>query len=163
MAEEWIDKLAGDIREKHREAAQVYGRDQHYAEVISRLAPEFFVRLSAQLERDVEAFRRKLQGDVTSAETLVQTSTAGEVRIQRERFPWVDATVTLRDDSILVDYAKSAGLAGDPLLGRKSRAYALHAGGDDRLYAKEAFTERPEQFDTPEALAQGILQLLFGG
>jgi len=162
MAEEWIDKLAGKIREKNREAAQLYGRDQHYADVISRLGPEFFVRLSAQLEQDVEALRRKLQGDVTSAETTVQTSTVGEVRITRERFPWVDATVTHRDDSILADYAKSAGLAGDPQLDRKSRAYVLRTGGDDRLYAEEAFAERPERFDTPEDLARSIVELLFG-
>lgn len=162
MAEDWIDKLADDIRERNREAAQLYGRDQHYADVIARRAPEFFVRLSAQLERDVEVLRRKLQGDVTSAETVVQTSTAGQVRIQRERFPWVDATVTLREDSVLVDYAKSAGLAADPQVDRKSRAYALRAAGDDSLYAEEAFAERPERFDSPEALAQSILQLLFG-
>jgi len=160
--EEWIDRLAMDIREKNREAAQAYGRDQHFAEVVARLGKEFFVRLSTCVEQDVDALRRKLQGDATSAGMAAQSIQPGELRITRERFPWVDAMVTHRDDTILVDYAKSAGLAGDPMLDRKSRAFTIRAGGDDRLYAEDAFAEAPERFDTPEELARCIVQLLFG-
>jgi hypothetical protein len=157
----WIDKLAADIREKNREAAQAYGRNQHFAEVVARLGKEFFVRLITQLEQDVDVLRRKLQGDATSAETTAKSIRAGELRITRERFPWVDATVTHRDDTILVDYAKGAGLAGDPMLDRKSRAFTIRAGGDDRLYAEDAFADSPERFDTPEDLARCIVQFLF--
>src|SRR5579871_5550304 len=117
-SEAWIDKVASDIREKNREAAQAYGREQHFAEVVARLGTEFFVRLSSRLEQDVDALRRKLQGVVTSAEMTVQRSRAGELRVTRERFPWVDATVSHRDDCIVVDYAKGAGAGGDPKIGR---------------------------------------------
>ena len=159
---EWIDRLAGEIREKNRDAAQAYGRDQHFAEVVARLGKEFFVRFATALEQDVDALRRRLQGDATSAETVVQPGRAGELRITRERFPWVDATVTHRDDSVLVEYAKGAGVAGDPMLDRKSRAYVLRASADDRVYAEDAFGDRPEKYDSPEELARAVMELLFG-
>jgi len=160
--ETWLDKLAAEIRERNREAAQVYGREQHFAAVVERLGAAFFLKLTTQLEQDVDALRRRLQGDITSAEMAVQSPRAGELRITRERFPWVDATVTHRADTILVDYARSEGVGGDPMLDRKSRAFTLRAGGDDRLYTEDAFAEQPARFDTPEELAREILELLFG-
>ena len=161
-AGDWIDRLAEDIREKNREAAQAYGRDQHFADVVDRLGTEFFVRFATRLEQDVDALRRRLQGDVTSSETVVQSGKAGELRITRERFPWVDAVVTHRDDTILVDYAKGAGLAGDPMLDRQSRAFALRADADDRVYAEGAFGDRPQRYESPEELARSVMELLFG-
>lgn len=158
---EWIDKLAEGIREKNRDAAQAYGREQHFAEVVARLGKEFFVRFATALEQDVDALRRRLQGDVTSAETVVQPARAGELRITRERFPWVDATVTHRDDAVLVDYAKGAGLAGDPMLDRQSRAFALRADAEDRVFAEDAFGERLARYDSPEELARAVMELLF--
>jgi hypothetical protein len=160
--EDWIEKLATDIREKNREAAQVHGRDEHFAEVVDRLGKEFFVKLASCLEQDIEALRRKLQGDITSAETAVQPLRPGEVRIIRERFPWIDATVCHKDDTVVVDYAKSAGLAGDPHLDRKHRAFVLQSTADDTLYAEDAFAESPQRYDTPQDLARGIMELLFG-
>jgi hypothetical protein len=37
MAQEWIDNLAQDIKQKNHEAAENYGRSQHYAGIISDL------------------------------------------------------------------------------------------------------------------------------
>jgi hypothetical protein len=161
-AEEWIEKLAADIREKNREAAQAYGRAQHYSDVVGRLGKEFFVRVAAGLEENVDGLRRRLQGDVAASEMTVQPLRAGELRITRERFPWVDATVIHKDDSILVDYAKAAGVAGDPQLDRKTRAFVLRASADDRVYAEDAFGERPGRYDTPEEVARCVMELLFG-
>lgn len=162
MAEEWIDKLAADIREKNREAAEAYGRNQHFTEVVARVGTEFFFKVAGRLEENIGALRRRLQGDVAAAETAVQQLRVGEVRITRERFPRVDATVTHKDDTILVDYAKTAGVAGDPQLDRKSRAFVLRAAADDTVYAEEAFADAPARFDRPEDLARRIMELLFG-
>lgn len=159
---EWIDRLADEIREKNRDAAQAYGRDQHFAEIVARLGKEFFVRFATALEQDVDALRRRLQGDVTSAETQVQPGRAGELRIRRERFPWVDATVTHREDGILVDYAKAAGLAADPKLDRKSRAFVLRADAEDRIYAEDSFGDQPGRYNSPEELARCVMEQLFG-
>ena len=161
MADEWIDKLAADIREKNREAAEAYGRNQHFADVVARLGTEFFVKVAARLEENVEALRRRLQGDVAASETAVQPLRAGELRIRRERFPWVDATVTHKDDSILLDYAKTAGVAGDPQLDRKTRAFVLRAAADDSVYAEDAFADAPARFERPEDLARCIMEVLF--
>jgi hypothetical protein len=161
MADEWIDNLAADIREKNREAAQAYGRNQHFADVVARLGTEFFVRVVARLEENIDALRRRLQGDAAAAETAMQRLPAGEVRITRERFPWVDATVTHKDDTIILDYAKTAGIAGDPRLDRKTRAFVLRAATDDTLYAEDAFADASARLDRPEDLARCIMELLF--
>jgi len=159
---EWIDRLADGIREKNRDAAQAYGRDQHFAEVVERLGKEFFVRFATELERDVDALRRRLQGDATSAETVVQPGKAGELLVRRERFPWVDAVITHREDSVLVDYAKGVGLPGDPMVDRQSRAFLLRANAEDRVYAEDAFGDRPGRYESPEELARCVMELLFG-
>ena len=161
MAEEWIENLAADIRDKSREAAQAYGRNQHYADVVARLGKEFFVKLAAALEENIGALRRRLQGDVAAAEMAVQPLRAGELRIVRERFPWVDATLSHKDDTIILDYAKAAGLAADPQLDRKTRTFTLRAAADDTVYAEEAFRDSPTRFDRPEDLARHLMELLF--
>jgi hypothetical protein len=160
--EDWIERLAQDIREKNREAAQAYGRDQHYADVVARAGKEFFVRLATRLEENVEGLRRRLQGDVSASGMAVQPLRAGELRITRERFPWVDATVSHKDDSIIVDYAKTVGLPVDPQLDRKTRAFALRASAGYAVYAEDAFGERPGRYDTPEDVARCVMELLFG-
>ena len=45
MAKEWIENLAQDIKQKNREAAENYGRTQHYAGVMAEQGKEFFVGL----------------------------------------------------------------------------------------------------------------------
>ena len=91
----------------------------------------------------------------------MQTTRPGELRITRERFPWVDANVIHRDETITVDYARSSGLPADPQLGRQSRVFTMRAAPDDTLYAEEGFGDRPARYESPEDLARAILELLF--
>ena len=58
MAKEWIENLAQDVKQKNREAAENYGRTQHYAGVMAEHGKEFFVGLVADLKENVDAFRR---------------------------------------------------------------------------------------------------------
>ncbi len=162
MAEEWIEKLAEEIKQKNREAAEQYDRAQHYAGIVATRGKEFFVALVQCVQEDVEALRSRLQGDATASETRVQTSRAEEVRITRSRFPWVDARLTHKDDTILLDYAKAAGVEGDAKMGRVTRAFSLEVGADDGLFVRDAFAEPGREYRKPEELARRIVEMLFG-
>ena len=167
MAQEWIETLAQDIKQSNREAAQDYGRAQHYAGIVSTLGKEFFVALVTCLRENVDALRSQLQGDPTSSDTQFETVKPDEVKIARARFPWIDAQLTHRDDTIALDYAKglgakAIGVAGDPALDRKTRIFALRVAADDTLFVEDAFTEPPQQYRKPEDLARHITEILFG-
>jgi hypothetical protein len=114
------------------------------------------------LQQDVNTLRSRLQGDPASAEMQVQTVRPDEVTITRERFPWVDASLRHADGTIMLEYAKGAGLTGDPLQDRKTRAFAFRVSSDETLYVEEAFVRPPDKFSTPEDLARHITELLFG-
>jgi hypothetical protein len=161
MGKEWIANLAQDIREKDHEAAENYGRSQHQAEVISAQGKSFFSALATNLEDDVNEIRRQLQGDVTASDTMFQTVNPSEIKLIRSRFPWFDARILRQDSTIILDYAKGLGVAGDPALDRKSCHFAFQVADDDTLSIQHAFDGNPRQFHQPEELAQHIVQLLF--
>jgi hypothetical protein len=170
MAQEWIDQLADEIKEKNREAAADYGRAQHYAGIVSAQGKQFFLALVLRLQENVDALRSRLQGDATSSETRVQTSRADEVRITRSRFPWIDARLTHHEDTLTLDYAKGLGVEGDrrinpqldPQPGRENRVFAFQVASDDSLLVQDAFVDPPQQYKQPEDLARHITELLFG-
>lgn len=161
MAKEWIEDLAQDIKQRNREAAEEYGRAQHYAGIVADRGREFFVALVSLLQENVDALRGRLQGDPASADTKLHMVNPDEVRISRARFPWVDARVIHRDDSIALDYAKGLGLPGDPSLDRKTHAFVFKVAPDDALLVEDAFTVPPQPYGLPEDLARHIMQLLF--
>jgi hypothetical protein len=161
MATQWIENLAQEIKQKNHEAAEKYGREQHTAGIIERLGKEYFVALAICLQENVAEIRRHLQGDSTAAETVVETIRPDEIRLARSRFPWVDARVQHRGETITLDYAKGAGVQGDEKIDRKTRSFALEVAADDSLFAADAFADAPEEYKTAEALARKITELLF--
>ena len=127
MAKEWIEQLAEGIKQRSHEAAEQYGRAQHYAGIVSAQGKEFFVALVQALQENVDGLRAQLQGDPASSETRVQTSKADEVKITRSRFPWVDARLTHHEETIALEYAKGPGVmaAGWWATRRSARLRAL--------------------------------------
>jgi hypothetical protein len=161
MSKEWIANLTQDIKQKGHEAAEEYGRSQHRAAIVSAESGPFFAAFATCLEDDVNEIRRQLQGDVTASETTFKTSGPSEIKLIRSRFPWFDANITHRDSTIILDYAKGLGVAGDPTLDRKSSHFDFHVDTDDTLSIKESFGDQPKQFHEPAELARHIIQLLF--
>jgi hypothetical protein len=172
MGNEWITDLAQDIKQKSHEAAEDFGREQHKEGIITEQGTPFFTNFVLCLEEDVNEIKRQLQGDVTAAETTIsgpalqlpanngQSGERNEVTLTRSRFPWFDARITHLDSTIVLDYAKGLGVAGDPL-DRKSCHFAFQVADDDTLSIRESFGEAPRQFRQPEELAQHITELLF--
>jgi len=161
MAQEWIENLAQDIKQRNHEVAEDYGRAQHYAGILSAQGSEYFVALIQCLQVNVDALRSQLQGDSTSSDTTIQTIKADEVKLTRSHFPWIDARLTHHDDNITLDYAKSPGTAGDPELDRKTCTFALQVTPGDILAVQDAFADPPHQYQQPEDLARRITELLF--
>jgi hypothetical protein len=161
MGKEWIENLAQDIRQKGREAAESYGRSQHQAEIATTRGKPFFTAFVISLENDVKEIKRKLQGDVTSSDTVFQTISPNEVKLTRSRFPWFDAYITHQDSTIVLDYAKGLGVAGDPALDRQTSHFSFHVDDEDTLSLQESFPDNPRRFHQPEELARHIVELLF--
>jgi hypothetical protein len=161
MATDWIENLAQDIKQKNREAAEIYAREQHLAGIITERGLPFFTALTNCLEDGANAIRRQLQGDVTSADITFQTINHNDVKLTRGRFPWFDAHVLNHDASIVLDYAKGHGTPGDPNLDRKSIHFSYEVTEDGNLTTREAFNDVPRRFSQPEQLARHILELLF--
>jgi hypothetical protein len=109
----------------------------------------------------VDALRRQLQGDLVSTDTSLQTVKPDEVKITRARFPWVDARLIHREDTIVLDYAKGLGIAGDPEMDRKTQTYTFQVAPDDMLFLEDAFDEPPQRYTQPEELARQIMETLF--
>jgi hypothetical protein len=161
MAKEWIANLAQDIKQKSHDGAEEYGRSQHQAGIITTQGKPFFTTFVLCLEQDISEIKRQLQGDVTASDTTIQTSGPAEVKLTRSRFPWFDARITHNDATIILDYAKGLGVAGDPALDRKARHFAFQVTDDDTLYLQDSFADNPKRFHQPEDLARQIIQILF--
>ena len=166
MAQEWIEDLAEDIRQRNREAATEYGRKQHYAGVVSVLGMEYFVALVSRLKENIDALRIRLQGDPASSETSLERVQANEVKITRARFPWVDARLRHDEDTLTLDYARRPGAEADPAANgaadRKTRVFAFRVASDDTLSVEDAFAVPPGRYPKPEDLARYITEVLFG-
>ncbi|WP_433966358.1 hypothetical protein [Tunturiibacter gelidiferens] len=161
MAKDWIANLAQDIKQKSHEAAEEYGRSQHQAGIVTTQGKPFFTTFVLCLEQDISEIKHQLQGDVTASDTIMQTSGPAGVKLTRSRFPWFDARITHNDATIILDYAKGLGVAGDPALDRKTRHFAFQVTDDDTLYLQDSFADNPKRFHQPEDLARQVIQILF--
>jgi hypothetical protein len=173
MGKEWIANLAEDIRQKNHEAAENYGREQHKAGIVTIQGKPFFTAFVLSLEENINDLKRQLQGDVTASETTIsgpalQLPVAkehaverNEITLTRSRFPWFDARITHHDATIVLDYAKGLGVAGNPTIDRKTSHFTFLVADDDTLSIQESFGDNPRQFRSPDELAQYVTQLLF--
>ena len=162
MAKEWLDNLAQQIKQKNREAAEEFGRQQHQSDIISTQGRAFFTDLVHTLEDNFTAMRRALQGDPTSAEIGIATTGATQVHLTRSRFPWFDAHITHKDPTITLEYAKELGVAGDPKLAKRTTlVFDFKVDPSDKLYVQDAFGDMPKNYASAEDLAQRITEILF--
>jgi len=165
MGKEWIDKLADEMKEKGREPAERYGREQHQAGIIDAEGKIFFTQLVLSLEQDFAELRSRLQGSAVSCETSVTKDNATHVRLSRSRFPWFDAALKHEVATIALDYVQGRGVAGDQNLkdsaDRQTAHFAFQVDPLDRLSVAEAFGDSPKKFEQPEELAKHIVELLF--
>lgn len=61
----------------------------------------------------------------------------------------------------MLDYAKSAGTAGDPQQDRTTRAFHFRVAPDEKLRVEEAFAAEAKSYETPEEFAQAVMEILF--
>jgi hypothetical protein len=165
MAQEWIETLATELREKGREAAENYGREQHRAGIIEAEGKVFFLALASALDQDFTEIRSQLQGSAVACETSVLKTSPIEVKLTRGRFPWFDATLKHDGPNVALDYAQDRGTTPDePLSGttpRTVKQFHFEVDRLDHMAITEAFGDQPQKFDKPEDFARHIIELLF--
>jgi hypothetical protein len=165
MSKAWIEQLAADIKDKDREAANAYGREQHRLGVVHAKGHEFFAVAAQALEVNFSEIKAQLQGDVTASETSIETNGVNQVMMARSRFPWFDAVLKYEQSTIVLDYAQGKGVAGDPKIAgkteRKVTVFPFVVTAEDALLVEEGFGEHPRRFADPEDLARHITEILF--
>jgi hypothetical protein len=165
MSKAWIEALTEHIKQKDNEAASAYGRDQHRLGVVSAKAPAFFADLAVALEEDFAEVQALLQGDITSSETDIVANGHDRLTMTRSRFPWFDAVLRCESASLVLDYARGKGVAGNSKIAtgseRKVTVFPFVVGPDDVLTVEEGFGENPKSFKEPEDLARYLVEMLF--
>lgn len=163
MSKAWIEQLAENIKQKDREAANAYGREQHRLGVVNARGHEFFALVAQALEVDFSEMKAQLQGDVTASETSIETNGFNQVMMARSRFPWFDAVLKYEQATIVLDYAQGKGVVGDPktVADRQVTVYTFVVAEEDALSVEEGFGEHPKRFTEPEDLARHIMETLF--
>jgi hypothetical protein len=163
MSKAWIEQLAADIKEKDREAANAYGREQHRLGVVNAKGHEFFAVVAQALEVNFSEIKAQLQGDVTASETSIETNGVNQVMMARSRFPWFDAVLKFEQSTMVLDYAQGKGVAGDPTIvaERRRTVFSFVVTEEDRLLVEEGFGEHSKRFGEPEDLARHIMEILF--
>jgi hypothetical protein len=165
MSKLWIEALTEHIKQKDNEAATSYGREQHRLGVVNEKAPAFFADLVVELEEDFAEVQAQLQGDVTSSETTLVANGHDRVTMTRSRFPWFDAVLRYESASLVLEYARGKGVAGEAkIVGGSQRhvtVFPFVVAADDTLTVEEGFGDKPRSFKEPEELARHLVELLF--
>ena len=165
MSKEWIESLAGQLKEKGREGAETYARDQHRAGIVEVEGKVFFMALAAALEQDFSEIRSQLQGSAISCETSLTRESPTQIKMNRSRFPWFDASLKHDGANVILEYVQGRGVPGRQTLqdgvDRRVVSFLFEVDGQDRLSAGAAFGETPQRFSQPDSMAESIVKMLF--
>ena len=106
MTEEWLERLANQIKENERKGAQEAARTRTRIQLLVRNGPVFWKSFSEALHKNVMDLRNLLEGDVTLAEGPlsfdVNASTL-QISFAKAAFPTVQFMATPRFDQERAD------------------------------------------------------------
>jgi hypothetical protein len=92
MAEEWLEKLASQIKDKERKGAEDAARSRYRSQLIGQRGPLFWKSFSDALQEHVASLGNLLEGDVTLAEgplSFAFDTTTLEISFAKAAFPTV--------------------------------------------------------------------------
>jgi hypothetical protein len=163
MSKAWIGQMAAEIKEKDREAASVYGRQQHRLEIVQAQGHAFFARVADELEGNFAEIKAKLQGDVTACETTIEQDGGRQVMLSRSRFPWFDAVLKFEQETMVLDYAQGKGVGGavQTTAERRVTVFPFTVTEEDALLVEEGLGEHPRRYREPAEMARRIMEMLF--
>jgi hypothetical protein len=162
MAKEWIENLTAQIKNKHREPAEEFSREQHRADVIGVQGRIFFGDMVRALDDNFTQIKKLLQADPTSADIAMISTGTTQVHLTRSRFPWFDAHLTHDNEDITLEYAKTDAIPVDPANAeKKTIVFDIHVSDDDKLSFEDASVDPAQMFETPEDLARRVTEILF--
>ncbi len=92
MTEEWLLRLANQIKEKERVPAEVSAQTRRRVTFLKQKGPAFWKAFSDSLDQSVGELKNLLEGDVTLAEgplTYSFNSTTSQIELTKAAFPAV--------------------------------------------------------------------------
>jgi hypothetical protein len=92
MTEEWLLRLANQIKEKERMPAEESARTRRRVTFLKQKGPAFWKAFSDSLDQSVGELKNLLEGDVTLAEgplTYTFNSTTSQIDLTKSAFPAV--------------------------------------------------------------------------
>ena len=118
MHEEWLQRLANDIREKEHKAAEEAARARVRIQLLTAKGPVFWKAFADSLHENVLALRNLLEGDVTLTEgplSFTFDPVTQQVQLAKAAFPAVQlaAVPHFEEETAEITY-RSPGSGGEP-------------------------------------------------
>jgi hypothetical protein len=133
MMEEWLVRLANQIKEKERKGAEEAANSRRRIELLKQRGPAFWKSFSEALQENMMALRNLLEGDVTLAEGPLNfrfDASTLEIGLAKTGFPIVQFTAIPRFDREIAEITYlSAGGNGQV----SSMNCQFQIGSDGRL------------------------------
>ena len=116
MVEEWLVRLANQIKDRERRPAEESANTRRRIELLQQRGPAFWRTFSDALQENMLALRNLLEGDVTLAEgplTFSLDASSLQIALSKAAFPVVQFTATPIFDREIADIKYlSAGANG---------------------------------------------------
>jgi hypothetical protein len=117
MTEEWLFRLASQIKEKERRPAEESAQTRRRVTFLKEKGPAFWKAFSDSLDQSVGELKNLLEGDVTLAEgplTYTFDSTTSQINLTKAAFPAVRFSATPHFEREVAEITYQAAGANSP-------------------------------------------------
>ena len=118
MTEEWLEKLASQIKDRERKGAEEASRARFKIQLLGQRGPLFWKSFSDALQEHVLTLKNLLEGDVTLVEgplSFAFDATTLQITLAKSAFPTVRFDATPRFDRGMAEITYlSAGQRSEP-------------------------------------------------
>ena len=154
MPKPWIESLAEEVKQIDRDAAKAFLRQQHITEVIEAKGGPFFAKFVECLANDVQDLGSALRGDPTDNPTMVRETDRYQVKIDRERFPLIRATLGYANPTITYSNVRSTETP-------ENETFEFQVNDDDTIWLKRLNEYHPMSYQQPEEFSRFMVELMF--
>jgi hypothetical protein len=159
VSHDFISKLAKDIKEKDHEDLIKKEHQLHVAKIIHEKGQALWNQLAAKLKEYVEALRADLGNPVLDAELRFDNDPTGQIKINKQEFPFVNFTMTLNLDGQMISgtWMKANPWPTGAPMGTRFIKIEFKANQEDHVYM---VMDGVDHHDA-ESLAKAIMEMLF--
>jgi hypothetical protein len=157
MAEEWLERLAHQIKENERRSAEEAARSRRRVELLGQKGPVFWKAFADALQENVAVLKNLLEGDVTLTEGPLSFSfdpSSLQITIGKTAFPRIRFTATPRFDREVaeIEYLQA---------GSKSEAVSMNCHFNVGIDGRVTMRLEGRPFVNPTDAATFVIERLF--